>query len=306
MSHQYIIETKDLTKKYKNNTIVDSVNININPGEIYGLLGKNGAGKTTTMSLLLKLVEKTKGEIRIFSKNIDKSSTSIYQNIGSILETPGFYENLTGEENLQLFSKLYGISDKNKIHELLELLNLNEDRNKLYKNYSLGMKQRLGIALSLLKNPSLLILDEPINGLDPIGIQEIRNLLTRLAKEHGIAVLISSHILSEIEHIADRIGIMNNGVLIEEISMSNLSSHLKSHVLFQLSDAFKAGEILSKMNLKEDSDYRILSETDMCLYTHLDSRAEINKMFIEGNVDVYGINLIRENLEEYFIDLVEN
>lgn len=305
MSYQHVIETKDLTKKYKNNTVVDSINLTINPGEIYGLLGKNGAGKTTTMCMLLKLVEKTKGEIKLFGKNIENSSNKIYPNVGSILEIPGFYENLTGKENLILFSKLYKVHDKSNISEILEVLNLKEQENKLYRDYSLGMKQRLGIALSLLKNPSLLILDEPINGLDPIGIQEIRHLLTKLAKEYGITIFISSHILSEIEHIADRIGIMDHGILIKEISMNNLENNLNHHVLFQVSNTSIAEKVLSEMNLVENKDYQV-SGDNIYLYTNLDLRSEINRRFIENNIEVYIVQLVKENLEEYFTNLVEN
>ena len=305
MSYQHVIETKDLTKKYKNNTVVDSINITINPGEIYGLLGKNGAGKTTTMCMMLKLVEKTNGEISLFGKNIEEYPNYIYPNVGSILEIPGFYENLTGKENLSLFSKLYDVHDKNNISEILEVLNLKDQENKLYKEYSLGMKQRLGIGLALLKNPSLLILDEPINGLDPIGIHEIRHLLTKLAKEYGITIFISSHILSEIEHIADRIGIMDHGVLIKEISMNNLENNLNQHVLFQVSNISIAEKVLSEMNLEKNNDYQI-SNDEIRLYTHHNLRAEINKRFVEGNVEVYTVQLIKENLEEYFTNLVEN
>ncbi len=211
---EYIIETKNLSKIYYNNTVVDSINMHVEKGKIYGLLGKNGAGKTTTMCMLLNLAYPTSGEIYLFGKNSKKYTKEIYSNIGSIIETPGFYENLTAYENLKIISKLRKDFYPQNINLVLEMVNLENSKSKKFKDFSLGMKQRLGIAAAIMHNPELLILDEPINGLDPFGIKEIRTLLKRLSHEYGITILISSHILSEIENIADVIGIMDKGILI--------------------------------------------------------------------------------------------
>lgn len=205
----YVIETDNLSKIYSNNRVVDSINMHVEKGKIYGLLGKNGAGKTTTMCMLLNLTYPSSGEIFLFGKNSKKHSKEIYSNIGSIIETPGFYENLTAYENLKVISKLRRDFNSVRIKLALEMVNLNHDKTKKFKDFSLGMKQRLGIAAAIMHNPELLILDEPINGLDPFGIKEIRTLLKRLSHEFGITILISSHILSEIENIADVIGFMD-------------------------------------------------------------------------------------------------
>ena len=193
---EYIIETKNLSKIYYNNTVVDSINMHVEKGKIYGLLGKNGAGKTTTMCMLLNLAYPTSGEIYLFGKNSKKYTKEIYSNIGSIIETPGFYENLTAYENLKIISKLRKDFYPQNINLVLEMVNLENSKSKKFKDFSLGMKQRLGIAAAIMHNPELLILDEPINGLDPFGIKEIRALLKRLSHEYGITILISSHILS--------------------------------------------------------------------------------------------------------------
>ena len=227
---EYVIETYDLTKKFKKEYGVNSINMKVERGKIYGLLGKNGAGKTTTMSMLLSLSNPSSGEIHIFGKDIKKHPKEIYPRIGSILETPGFYENLTGEENLKIFTKLRGVYNKKNIKSALKMVSLDGEKDKIFKKYSLGMKQRLAIAASIVHNPDLLILDEPINGLDPIGIKEMRNLFKKLVDEFGITILISSHILSEIEHIADVIAIMDNGKLIEEINIQELHNKADKYI----------------------------------------------------------------------------
>lgn len=300
-----VLETLNLTKKYGKKVAVDSVNLNLNQGEIYGLLGLNGAGKTTLMCMILNLCKKTSGEITIFYKDINNHTNEIYSKVGSIIETPGFYDYLTGEENLKIFSRLLNCREQN-ISEVLEMVSMTQHKGEYFKNYSLGMKQRLGIALALLKNPRLLILDEPINGLDPVGIQEIRFLLRSLADDYGITILISSHILSEIEHIADTIGILKNGILIEEISMNKLENHINQHVLFEVSDISTAKELLKEINMLEGNSYSINEKNQIELYDNIDKRSDINKMFIEAGLDVLNMSLVRESLEEYFTNLVSN
>ena len=211
----YIIKTKNLTKQYGALKSVNSLNIHVRKGRIYGLLGRNGAGKTTTMKMLLGLTKPTVGDVMIFGKSLSGNEKSILPRIGSLIESPGFYPNLTGAENLQIFAALRGISDKSKIKDSLELVSLPYKDKKLYSQYSLGMKQRLAIALAVMHDPELLILDEPINGLDPIGIAEVRAFIRKLCDDRGKTILISTHILSEIALLDDDIGIIDKGVLLE-------------------------------------------------------------------------------------------
>lgn len=200
-----IIEINNLTKQYGSQIAVNNLSITVESGQIYGFLGRNGAGKTTTIRMLLGLIKPTKGNIKIFEKEFESNKTEILKNIGAMVETPGFYSNLTAKENLTINAKILGIQKENAIEEVLEIVGLASEKVKLFKNYSLGMKQRLGIARALLHNPELLILDEPTNGLDPIGIKEIRKLIKDLAQSRNITILISSHILSEIEQLVDKV-----------------------------------------------------------------------------------------------------
>ena len=303
---EYIIETNNLSKIYYNNTVVDSINMHVEKGKIYGLLGKNGAGKTTTMCMLLNLTYPSSGEIYLFGKNSKKYSKEIYSNIGSIIETPGFYENLTAYENLKIISKLRKDFYPININLVLEMVNLKDSKSKKFKDFSLGMKQRLGIAAAIMHSPELLILDEPINGLDPFGIKEIRTLLKRLSHEYGITILISSHILSEIENIADVIGIMDKGVLIEEIPKEELYNRLDKYVEFEVSNIDLAIEILEKLGLKETKDFTFTREGIIHLYTKLELRDKFNTLFVSSGIDVKKVNLCEENLEDFFTRFVSN
>ena len=303
----YVIETNNLSKKYSNNLVVNSVNMHVERGKIYGLLGKNGAGKTTTMCMLLNLTYPSSGEVYLFGKNPKNYSKDIYSNIGSIIETPGFYENLTAYENLKIISKLRGDYNPLDISLVLEMVNLENAKSKKFKDFSLGMKQRLGIAAAIMHNPELLILDEPINGLDPFGIKEIRTLLKRLAHEFGITILISSHILSEIENIADVIGFMDGGVLIEEISKEDLYKRLNKFVEFEVSDVDSAVNIFKVLELKENEDFTFNKGTGtIYLHTHLNLRDKFNELFVKAGIDVKKVNLCEENLEEFFTRFVSN
>lgn len=223
-----IIETENLTKKYGTATVLDKVNLHVPKGKIYGLLGRNGAGKTTAMKIMMGLSFPTEGSIRMFGKNYKEDTKQLYRKIGSIIEAPGFYSNLTGHENLQMLAVLRGGIAKDGVERALEIVELHKEKRKTFADYSLGMKQRLGIAAAILHEPQLLILDEPINGLDPIGIAEIRSFLFQLRTENGITILISSHVLSEIEQIADVIGVMHEGHLVEEIDMAELHKRNKN------------------------------------------------------------------------------
>lgn len=218
----FIIETKQLTKKYKGQLAVSNVNLHIKKGSIYGLLGRNGAGKTTLMKMLLGLTPPTSGTFTLFGQTLTGHEKQLYPRIGALIETPGFYPNLTGTENLEIFARLRNLNASHTVKNALETVGLPFRDKKLFREYSLGMKQRLGLANALLHHPQLLILDEPTNGLDPIGIAEIRDFLKTLCKDHGKTLLVSSHILSEIDLLADNIGILDRGVLLEECSIKTL------------------------------------------------------------------------------------
>lgn len=218
----FIIETKQLTKKYKGELAVSNVNLHIKKGSIYGLLGRNGTGKTTLMKMLLGLTPPTSGTFTLFDQTLTGHEKQLYPRIGALIETPGFYPNLTGTENLEIFARLRNLNASHTVKNALETVGLPFRDKKLFREYSLGMKQRLGLANALLHHPQLLILDEPTNGLDPIGIAEIRDFLKTLCKDHGKTLLVSSHILSEIDLLADDIGILDRGVLLEECSIKTL------------------------------------------------------------------------------------
>ena len=220
----YLIETRQLTKTYGDQTVVKDVDLHVKRGRIYGLLGRNGAGKTTIMKMILGLTPITSGEVDVFGQNIKGHEKRIYPRIGAIIETPGFYPNLTGTENLEIFAKLRGTPSTNAVKNALEVVGLPYRDKKLFSKYSLGMKQRLGIANAILHDPELLILDEPTNGLDPIGIAEMRDFIKHLSVERGKTILISSHILSEISLLADDIGIIDHGELLVENTMKTADS----------------------------------------------------------------------------------
>ena len=322
----YVIETTNLSKRYSENLVVNSIDMHVEKGKIYGLLGKNGAGKTTTMCMLLNLVHPSGGEILLFGKDPKRYARDVYSNIGSIIETPGFYENLTAYENLEIIARLRGNYNPLNVKMVLEMVNLDHEKSKQFKDFSLGMKQRLGIAAAIMHNPELLILDEPINGLDPFGIKEIRDLLKKLSCEYGVTILISSHILSEIENIADVIGFMDNGVLIDEISREELHNRLNKFVEFEVSDIDLAIDLMNKTGMKENVDYcfrrnlgEYIDDLDsnrssdkmviggtIHLLSNLDLRDEFNSLFVSSGIKVRKVNLCEENLEEFFTRIISN
>ena len=219
----YILQTNHLTKIIDGKELVTDVNIHVKKGEIYGFLGPNGAGKTTVMKMITNLWKPTKGTVELFGKTLETTSYEVLKRMGSIIEFPTFYEHMSGKDNLQLHCEYMGYYNKGSIDEVLEMLNLREAANKPVKSYSLGMKQRLGIARAILCKPELVVLDEPTNGLDPAGMKQLRDLFKMLCSEYGITLIISSHLLSEIESIADTIGVINHGKMMKEISMKEIS-----------------------------------------------------------------------------------
>lgn len=298
---EYAIRTHNLTKKYKGVSVVDSLNINIEKGEIYGFLGQNGAGKTTTLRMLMALIKISAGEVELFGQN--NYSKQVYKKIGSLIEYPGFYPNLTAEENLEIHRRMAGIENTEYIKEALEIVGLNSDeiKSKKVKNYSLGMKQRLGISRAILHKPELLILDEPTNGLDPLGIKDIREILLELRNKKGITILISSHILSEIEHIATKIGVIHRGKLLEEIDYRELQRRNRKYLRVKVSDDKKACFLLeNKLNIR---DFDVLEKNVLRIYENLDKGSQIAKLFINNDLDLHEMQLSVDNLEDYFVRL---
>jgi len=298
----YLIETIGLTKKFGEQIGVENLGLHVPQGKIYGLLGRNGAGKTTTMRMLLNLVHPTSGTILLFGTDYKKQPDKTYRKIGSIIETPGFYDNLTGWENLKILARLRGQHRKDGIDYALEVVELNKEANKIFSNYSLGMKQRLGIAAAIMHEPELLILDEPISGLDPIGIHEIRKFFLTLCKEKGITILISSHVLSEIEQLADIIGVMHEGRLLEEVDMIELRKRNRLYVTFTVSDVNTAALLLERQF--GTSDYTVCDNRTIRLYDNIDRRGEINNCFVSNGLLVTTVSVSEEKLEDYFSELI--
>ncbi len=293
-----IIETINLTKQYGEQKSVNNLNLQVRQGRIYGLLGRNGAGKTTTMKLLLNLTNPTSGEIRIFGKNIKKDAKKILPRIGSMIEAPGFYPNLTGTENLKIFSLLRGTPTRDAIQNSLETVGLPYGDKKLFSQYSLGMKQRLAIALAIMHDPELLILDEPVNGLDPIGIAEMRSFIRELSSIKKKTILISSHILSEISLLADDIGIIHHGVLLEQESLVNLEEKNEKYLHFIISDPFQAARILEKnFNTK---NFIVEQGNSLRIYEDHLPAALLNRTFVENGLEVSEARTCENSLEDYF------
>ncbi|MES9739585.1 ABC transporter ATP-binding protein [Peribacillus frigoritolerans] len=292
-----IVVTNELTKKYKKHTSVDGLNLRIERGQIYGFLGPNGAGKTTTIRMLLGLIKPTKGSIEIFGQNLIKNRLQILQRIGSLVESPTYYGNLTGYENLEAIHRLRDIPEK-RVNEVLEIVRLTKVANRLTKEYSLGMKQRLGIAAALLSSPDLLILDEPTNGLDPSGIQEMRELIKELPKS-GMSVLVSSHLLSEIDQMATQVGIINNGKMIFQDSIERLRQKRKPLLKVGVSNVIEAKTILKGKGLKVDmqKDFLWLAQTDP------EFVSEINSILVHSGVSVYRLEEVKRSLEDIFLEL---
>ncbi|MDU7474723.1 MAG: ABC transporter ATP-binding protein [Paenibacillus macerans] len=294
----YIIETNNLTKQYGEQKSVAHLNIHVRQGRIYGLLGRNGAGKTTTMKMLLNLTLPTSGEVRIFGKDMRTEAKKILPRIGSLIESPGFYPNLTGTENLKLFADLRGVPQRNAVKNTLELVGLPYKDKKLFAQYSLGMKQRLAIALAVMHDPELLILDEPINGLDPIGIAEVRSFIRALCTERGKTILISSHILSEIALLADDIGIIDHGVLLEELSLKELEKKNSKYVHFIVSDTARAARLLEKhLNM---FNFYVEDQQSLRLHDMELPVSAITRLFIENGIDVSEARTCEDTLEDYF------
>lgn len=293
-----VIQTKESTKKYGEQTVVNQVNLHVKKGRIYGLLGRNGAGKTTIMKMMLGLTAATSGSIELFGSPLWGNEKTIYPRIGAMIEHPGFYPNLTGTENLEIFAKLRGTASNHAVKHALELVGLPYKDKKTFGKYSLGMKQRLGIANAILHDPELLILDEPTNGLDPIGIAEMRNFMKNLSTQQGKTILISSHILSEIALLADDVGILDQGVLLEESSMEELKKRNAKYILLEVSDIPKTLLILER-NFQVQ-DYSVQDEHTLRIYDTSLNVGELNKSLVLNHITVISAGLYNNTLEDYF------
>nr|ART36699.1 D584 [uncultured bacterium] len=296
------IETFNLTHRFSGNeAALSSVNLQVEENTIYGFLGPNGAGKTTTLKLILGLLKKQHGEILVFGKPFANDRVATLRKIGSLIESPSIYGHLTAVENLRILQRVYDCP-KQRIEDVLELVDLAHTRNKKAQQFSLGMKQRLSIAIALLHNPPLLILDEPTNGLDPNGIQEIRELLQNLNRNHGITILISSHLLFEIEKFVTHIGIINKGKLLFQGTLADLISKRQqnSYVVFETSDGARAAQIIGEFSPVS------WSESGEVAVPLLDKEtiALLNQRLVQGAIDVYRISKIENDLERIFFDLI--
>lgn len=293
-----VIETRGLTKVYGEQRSVDGVDLHVRRGRIYGLLGRNGAGKTTTMRMLLGLTPPTSGTARVLGLDMPARAADVLPRVGSLIESPGFYPNLTGTENLRIFARLRGIPGPDAVRRALEVVGLPYRDKKLFSQYSLGMKQRLAIALAIMHDPELLILDEPINGLDPIGIAEVRAFIKRLSVEQGKTIIVSSHILSEIELLADDIGIIDHGRLIEEESLAELEEKNTRYLRLKVRNAEQAALVLDR-HVAEGS-YLVMRNGEIRVF---DTSLAVEPLVAELVAECAGVLEVTQyeaTLEDYF------
>lgn len=300
----YCVETKNLHHRFSEKDIVlDNINLQVTQGSIYGFLGPNGAGKTTTLKLILGLLKKQQGEVFIFEKLFEEHRIDILKNTGSLIESPSLYAHLTAKENLLLLQKVYQCP-KNRISEVLNLVGLSNTGNKKAGRFSLGMKQRLSIAVALLHNPALLILDEPSNGLDPNGMVEMRELLATLNREHGITIIISSHLLSEIEKLVTDVGVINKGRLLFQGTLHELKNKQKEalYIVFDTGDTEQTMQILAthQLNATIEDGKIILPAVPKKMI------ALLTQQFINANIEVYEIGIIKNDLETIFMNLISD
>lgn len=297
-----ILKTRNITKKYGSFSAVDSMSIEVKQGEIYGLVGKNGAGKTTLLKMISGLSIPSSGELELLGETTPGGLNRMRAKTGCIIETPSFFPYLSAEKNLEFYRIQMGICDPRCIKESLKFVGLSDTGRKKFKNFSLGMKQRLGLALAIMGNPDLLILDEPINGLDPLGMAEFREMILKLNREKNTTILISSHILGELSQIATTYGFIHNGRLVEHITAADLEEKCKRSLKIRVNDAKRAAAILQKeLSCKS---VQILDTQEILIDEFLDNPEVLVQTLVNNSVMVAGINPSGLNLEEYFIELV--
>ena len=298
----YIMETVGLRKSYKGNVVVNDVNIHVPKGAIYGFVGPNGAGKSTVMKMILNLIQPEAGEVQLFGEKVTDQSYEVFKRVGSIIENPYFYEKMTARQNLELHCDYMGFPNKERIDEVLQMVDLQNVEGKQIRHYSLGMKQRLAIARAILAKPEFLILDEPINALDPEGIREMRNLFQRLNQEDETTVFISSHILSEVDLIADTIGIIQHGNLLAELPIEEIHKHQTEYISLQVDDVAHAATLLEQMNI---TNFSVLDQEFIRIYDSNISGKVLSKALIESGVGLESLGRKQDTLEDYFFQLTE-
>lgn len=299
---ELLLKTNNLTKNFGDLCSVNNINMKIKKGDIYGFIGKNGSGKTTTLRLITSLIFPSSGEIIIFGENIKESNILTKSRIGAVIENPAFYPDLSARENLEFYRLQKGIVNKNIVNEVLEKVNLKDTGKKKFKNFSLGMKQRLGIALAIMNNPDFLILDEPLNGLDPMGIAELRAMIKNLNEEHNITIILSSHILSELAQVATRFGFIDNGCLLKEITIDELNEECNKSISINVDNVEKAIVIIEeKLNTNK---FSIINKNEIRLYDYLDNPSEVSFQLNSNGIRINSIKEIGINLEDYFINLI--
>ena len=293
-----VIQTMGLSKRYKDRWAVDHLDLLVEQGDIYGFIGQNGAGKSTTLKLLCGLARPTRGEALIFDKPIRDGTAR--RRVGALVEQPGLYPDLSGGENLRLYAALLGLdSPARQVDEILETVGLSAGEKKPVRHYSMGMKQRLGVGLALLGGPDLLLLDEPINGLDPEGIREMRELLLRLNRERGLTILVSSHILGELSKIATRYGIIQNGRMVEQITAGELAQKCTDYLHLRCGQPQKAAALLEKEFCLIRWEMR--PEGEIRIYENVDAKA-VGRVLTEAGISVEEMGLHRQDLEGYFLE----
>ena len=298
----YIMETVGLRKSYKGNVVVNDVNIHVPKGAIYGFVGPNGAGKSTVMKMILNLIQPEAGEVQLFGEKVTDQSYEVFKRVGSIIENPYFYEKMTARQNLELHCDYMGFPNKERIDEVLQMVDLQNVEGKQIRHYSLGMKQRLAIARAILAKPEFLILDEPINALDPEGIREMRNLFQRLNQEDETTIFISSHILSEVDLIADTIGIIQHGTLLAERPIEEIHKHQTEYISLQVDDVAHAATLLEQMDI---TNFSVLDQEFIRIYDSNISGKVLSKALIESGVGLESLGRKQDTLEDYFFQLTE-
>ena len=298
---EIVLQTKQLTKRYRDFTALDRADMTVYRGDIYGLIGRNGAGKTTMMRLVTGLTEQTEGEYSLFGKT-GSAAEKEKRRIGCLIENPAFFGSMTAYQNLRYYCFQKGITDLKQIDEALELVQLTDVKDKKYRKFSLGMKQRLGIAFAVLDNPDLIILDEPVNGLDPIGISKLRDIFRKLSQERGITLVISSHILSELYAVANRFLFIDKGRVLKEVTKQELDLECSRCIVLKTDDTKKAATILeSKLNI---TDYKVIDSGEIRIYDESAKPELLNKVLVLNDVSISGIGESGVSLEDYFKQLV--
>lgn len=300
---EVVLKTNNLTKQYNKNVVLDNVNITIKKGDIYGLIGRNGAGKTTLMKIITTQASPTSGTFELF--NTSSENDELFDNkkrVGSLIEYPAFYPNLSAYDNLKYYTIQRGIVDKNQINKVLELVNLTGTGKKKVKTFSLGMKQRLGIALAILNSPDFVILDEPINGLDPIGISELRDTFKKLS-DNGITLLISSHILSELYLLANEFGFLENGKLIKELSKEELDLECSKCLVIKTDDSKKVSVLLEKE--LNTNNYKVINNEEIRVYDYTDDSDKVSDVLVNNKIKIKGFYESGISLEEYFKEIIK-